>query len=125
MIHKLIKHLKKRPLAPPLSRELWSAEKDSTMNEITIIASGHAKDAAGARRLMDRYDVTDATDLLPLLPKIKPINYRYRLYRWLCSIAGELPYDPHKNSEKPRKSGGIIVTNFKETIHDRNGTTDH
>lgn len=118
MIHKLIKHLTWRPLAPRLSRELWSADKDRSMDESIIIASGHAKDAAGARRLMEQYEVINAADLLPLLPKAKPINYRYRMYRWLCSLRGELPYDPHKNPEKPRKNGGVIVTNFKETIHD-------
>lgn len=66
-------------------------------SEITLaLMSGRFRDADHARRFMQQHDVTTAAELLPLLPRRAPVDWRKRLRLLLISMAGESVTDPYE-----------------------------
>ncbi len=102
MIRYLIRRLflrSKRDMLPKLLRGLRREMDYADIDEQEIslaLMSGRFRDADHARRFMSEHGVTTAAELLPLLPKRAPVDWRKRLRLWLISVTGSYPTDPYE-----------------------------
>ena len=80
-------------LANTLTNQYSAADIDDKEIEL-VLMMGVAKDPEGARQVLNRYGVSTAAELLPLLPEPRA-NWRERLHRWFIWICGAYEHDPH------------------------------
>lgn len=72
-------------------------------DEILLILSGRVKDRHAIARLKERYGVTTALELLPLLPKRKPRSLQLRILDWLRRAEGSYEHDPLRRQLRKEK----------------------
>ena len=82
-----------------------------------IILAGRAKDPTGAARLMQKYNVSTASELLPLLPKRHRPSVRARMRQWVQRLLGVTEYDPmtHRHEQataQRRHNRGTTITHL-------------
>ncbi len=73
-------------------------------DELLILLAGVAKDPSEARRLMIEYEVSNAHELLAVLPKRK-VNWLRRWKQWTQSLEGSYNSDPYQDRLWPGGSG--------------------
>jgi hypothetical protein len=81
-----------------------------------IILSGRAKDPIGAARLMAQYNVSTASELLPLLPRRRRPSVRTRMRQWMQRLLGVTEHDPAHRREQAtatsRHNRGMTITHL-------------
>lgn len=92
----------------------------STEDELLVYMATAAKDRHGVARLMRRYGVSTARDLLRRLPRKRRTPLKARLLRWLQRLEGSVPYDPWKHElaaarrdHKRRRRHGMAFVKMK------------
>ena len=86
-----------------------------------VMMAGAAKDPTAAGKLLKKYNVTTAAQLLPLLPKHKKPSLQSRLLRWAQRLEGSHSYDQleheirhaHTGRRKQRLHRGYRETSLK------------
>ncbi len=69
-----------------------------------ILLTGRVKDPESARRLMEKYGVDNAPDLLKLLPK-RRINWRRKLGNMIMRLEGSQATNPYLKHLQPDNEG--------------------
>ncbi len=95
-VSKLVKQLNKQHRIARLPTELINTYKvgEQDADTLLILMSAQARDPHAVQRLMQRYNVTSAAELIPLLPKRKRPNWKKRLLNWLRRLEGSYAADP-------------------------------
>lgn len=92
---------------PPLPRDLITSFDIANCDEdeLLILMSGKAKDRHAIKRLLEKYKVATAKELLALLPRRKPRSLRLRIMDWLRRAEGSYEHDPLRHQlKKPKES---------------------
>jgi hypothetical protein len=97
---KAFKYFHRSQPLPKLPRQLVTEFDPSCCSddELIVFMAGAARDRHHVARLMRRYCVSTAAELLPLLPKTKPPSLRKRVLDWLRRLEGSTAYDPLAHS---------------------------
>lgn len=95
MILRIKRHLQRRDKVTRLPSHLITKTTIDDPDIELILLTGRAKDAHECRALMQHYGVTNAVDLLDVLPPLPQPSFKRRLYLFLCRALGTYPYNPH------------------------------
>lgn len=115
------KYLNRHPKVKRLSSDLVSEFDWSNVDEETrlIIMSGAAKDARGARKLLDKHGVQTAAELLKVLPpRRRRPSVRARFVTWLLRLLGETDYDKTRTvlREKTSRARGFTYVKMRRIL---------
>lgn len=115
---RLLWRMDKRDHLPRLSRDLhdeYNPEHIDTLEIELVLGLGVAPDVKSAKDLLEKYNVTTAAELEPLLPK-KQRRFGARLWRYIGYLDGSYETNPYnrqrlewlrRDERLPRGSGGI------------------
>lgn len=107
--------LKLREKLPRLSNTLTTSFDTASLppDIELILLTGRVKDPEAARKLMEKYGVDNAPDLLKLLPK-RRINWKKKLQNLIMRIEGSQPTNPYlKRLYPPEQNKNWVIRGFK------------